>query len=48
MLTATGENGAAVFVFAALPITLLTALSKSNLGKKVQSRRAGGGAQYTH
>ncbi|PNW87142.1 hypothetical protein CHLRE_02g110750v5 [Chlamydomonas reinhardtii] len=38
LVASTGEDGAAIFIFAALPITALTALSKSSVGKQVQEQ----------
>ncbi|KAG2491962.1 hypothetical protein HYH03_009693 [Edaphochlamys debaryana] len=38
LVSQTGENEAAIFIFAALPITALTALSKSDVGKEVQAQ----------
>ncbi|GLC41317.1 hypothetical protein PLESTB_001076000 [Pleodorina starrii] len=38
LVSSTGEDGATIFVFAALPITALTALSKSSVGKQVQQQ----------
>ncbi|GIL68272.1 hypothetical protein Vafri_21560 [Volvox africanus] len=38
LVGSTGEDGATIFVFAALPITALTALSKSSIGKQVQQQ----------
>jgi hypothetical protein len=35
LVSSTGDSGLATFVFAALPITALTGLSKSSLGKQV-------------
>lgn len=37
LVAATGEQAPAILVFAALPVTALTALSKSSLGKAVQA-----------
>ncbi|GBF91914.1 chlorophyll a,b-binding protein [Raphidocelis subcapitata] len=36
LVASTGEQSLSIFLFAAAPITLLTALSKSSLGKQVQ------------
>lgn len=33
LVASTGEQSLSIFVFAALPVTLLTLLSKSDLGK---------------
>ncbi|KAG2449203.1 hypothetical protein HYH02_005950 [Chlamydomonas schloesseri] len=38
LVASTGEDGATIFIFAALPITALTALSKSSVGKQVQEQ----------
>jgi hypothetical protein len=41
LVASTGESAASIFIFAALPITALTALSKSSLGKQVQQQLEG-------
>ncbi|GAX78304.1 hypothetical protein CEUSTIGMA_g5746.t1 [Chlamydomonas eustigma] len=38
LVESTGEQSLSIFIFAALPVTLLTALSNSSLGKKVQEQ----------
>ncbi|KAG2436254.1 hypothetical protein HXX76_006565 [Chlamydomonas incerta] len=38
LVASTGEDGATIFIFAALPVTALTALSKSSVGKQVQEQ----------
>jgi light-harvesting complex II chlorophyll a/b binding protein 7 len=38
LVASTGESAASIFIFAALPVTALTALSKSSLGKEVQAQ----------
>lgn len=40
LVASTGEQASSILVFAAAPLTLLTALSKSSLGKKVQEALA--------
>lgn len=36
LVSSTGEQASGILIAAALPVTLLTALSKSSLGKQVQ------------
>jgi hypothetical protein len=36
LVSSTGESGSSILIFALAPVTLLTALSKSSLGKKVR------------
>jgi hypothetical protein len=43
LVSSTGEQAGSILVFAALPITALTALSKSSLGKQVR----GGGQEHS-
>jgi light-harvesting complex II chlorophyll a/b binding protein 7 len=43
LVSSTGEQAGSILVFAALPITALTALSKSSLGKQVR----GGGREHS-